>query len=48
MCYTKRKCPSKDCNNIINQEEMLCESCMDKLGELIEKYPIISPINLKR
>lgn len=47
MCYTKRKCPEKGFNNIINQEEMLCESCLDELGELIEKYPIISPYILQ-
>jgi len=40
MFNTKHKCASRDCNNIINQEEKWCESCLDELGKLIEKYPL--------
>lgn len=40
MCYTRHKCQSRDCDNIISQEEVFCESCLNKLGELVEQHPL--------
>ncbi len=40
MCYTKHKCQSKNCKNIINQEEIWCETCLDELAKLLEEHPL--------
>lgn len=47
MCNTKHKCASNICNNIINEDELLCDSCLDKFEEIIKTYPFVPGVELK-
>ncbi len=41
MSNTKHKCVSNICNNIINEDELLCEFCLDKFEAIVEAYPFV-------
>ena len=38
MCQ-KHKCVSKNCKNMISQEETWCELCLEEFGKLLKKHP---------
>lgn len=41
MCFTTHKCKTINCNNIISQEEIWCELCVEEISNMIENNHFI-------